>query len=563
MRLRALLNVGSWTGRGRPAAPGHSAQRAPPGAAPERAAELKGLYREASAHWAAGRIAEAEAALGRLLAEEPEHAEALLLQGLIYAKSGRLEDAADSLLLAAHFRPGLAEAHFQLGLIAAARGDLGQAERCYREALARDPGHARAHNALGAVLVERGLLEEAVACFERALEADPQLARAHSNLGSLLVARLDRFEEGARHIERARALAPEDRDVLTNWAMLLQYRGRLAEAIELCDRLLAADPGDDTVRLNRALALLKQGQFARGWADYEARKSAAWAYAPRRFPFPEWKGEPLAGRTLLVHGEQGLGDQIMFGSCLPDVLARAARCVIECHRKLAPIFRRSFPAATVVSTEEAAAGALEALAGIDFQVAIGSLPRFFRKTLEDFPAHGGYLRADATKVRRWRERLAALPGARHIGISWRGGLRSSRQSVRSIPLAQWLPLLRQHGVSFVSLQYTDCREELAALESGHGIRVHHWPEAIEDYDETAALVAALDLVISVQTAVAHLAGALGRPAWVMVPVVAEWRYLQSGARMPWYLSLELWRQPEEGKWDAVIAAVAQRLASSA
>lgn len=560
MGLRGLLN--HWLAR-RADAP-NEAQAGDDGSRPATAAahaDAESWYRKAAEHLAAGRLLEAEQALSRALNCRHDFAEALVLQSLVYRKQGRLEDATDSLLLARHFRPDFAEAHFQLGLIAASQGRSDEAERCYRQAVEDDSGHAKAQNALGAALVARGSLEEAVECFHRAIASRPDFASAHSNLGCVLITRLDRFDEGAQFIEKAWTLAPGDRDVMCNWALLLQYRGHLAEALELCDRLIANDASEDTARLNRALALLKQGDFARGWTDYEARKSIAWAYAPRQFPFPEWKGEPLTGRNVLVHGEQGLGDQIMFASCLPDLARLAEHCVVECNPKLEALFRRSFPGMTVVTTEEIAAGEqwLKRVPGIDCQVAIGSLPQYFRKSLAQFPAHDGYLRADPEKVAAWRRRLAELPGVRRVGISWRGGMKSSRQSVRSMTLDQWLPVFRLDDVAFVSLQYTDCRDELEQVERDHGIRIHYWQEAIDDYDETAALVCALDLVISVQTAIVHLAGALGRRVWVMVPSVAEWRYLQSGERIPWYPLVRPWRQDRPGEWASVVEAVASEL----
>lgn len=521
-------------------------------------------YFEGVEHVAAGRLADAEQALTRAIDLQHDYAEALLLQGMVYLRRGRLEDASDSLLLAGHFRPELAEVYFQLGLIAVAHRRRGEAEQCFRQTLERDPRHAKAHNALGAVLVERGSLEEAVECFGKAIALNPDHAQAHSNLGCVLITRLDRFDEGATHIEKAWALAPEDPDVICNWAMLLQYRGRLAESLALCDQLIENDASADTARLNRALALLKQGNFARGWTDYEARKRVAWEYVSRDFPFPAWNGEPLAGRNILVHAEQGLGDQIMFASCIPDLVRLAAHCVVECAPKLEALFRRSFPAVTVVTTEEIAAGGqwLERVPAIDFHVAIGSLPQYFRKSLAEFPAHDGYLRANPGMIAAWRKRLAGLPGARKVGVSWRGGMKSSRQSVRSVALDQWLPILGQGDAAFVSLQYTDCRAELARLARDHGIRIHHWQEAIDDYDQTAAFVCALDLVISVQTALVHLGGALGRPVWVMVPAVAEWRYQQSGESLPWYPSVRVWRQERLGDWQTVITQISDQLSQS-
>ena len=517
---------------------------------------------EGAEHLTRGRLAEAEQALARALECRHDYAEALLFQGAVFIKQKRLDEAIDSLVLASHFKPDLAEAHYQLGVIAKTQGRVDEAESCFRRTLELAPSHARAHNDLGALLSERGAVEEAVNCFRRAVAANPEFAAAHSNLGCLLTTRLDEFAEGARHIEVARQLAPDIPDVRCNWAVLLQFRGQLTEALTIFDQLIAEDANADLARLNRSLALLKQGDFARGWIDYEARKRVAWEYVPRKFPFPEWQGEPLSGRAIAVCAEQGLGDQIMFASCIPDLEKLAARCVLECAPKLERLFRRSFPTATVTS-ENISRESLKGLPKLDFHVAIGSLPLHFRRSVGEFPSRPGYLKGDPDAIARWRQRLDALPGAYKVGISWRGGRRSTRQSVRSVTLEQWIPILRREGISFVSLQYTDCREELEAFERDHGIPVHHWPEAIDDYDQTAALVCALDLVISVQTAIVHLGGALGKPVWVMVPAVAEWRYLQSGERLPWYPAVRLFRQTTPGEWAPVIEQLALALSQMA
>ena len=193
------------------------------------------------------------------------------------------------------------------------------------------------------------------------------------------------------------------------------------------------------------------------------------------------------------------------------------------------------------------------------QCPIGSLPLYFRRERADFPHHHGYLQADRELVALWRERLAALGPGLKVGISWQGGTHKSRRPVRSLPLAQWLPILQLKGAHFVDLQYTDCRTELAELAAASGVRVHSWDEVRADYEQTAAAVTALDLIVSVCTAVIHLGGALGRPVWVMAPFSPEWRYGIAGDGMPWYPSVRVFRQPAYGEWDAVIGTVAQRL----
>jgi hypothetical protein len=272
--------------------------------------------------------------------------------------------------------------------------------------------------------------------------------------------------------------------------------------------------------------------------------------------FPRWDGGDLTERSILAYREQGLGDEIMFASCLPQLIERAGHTIIECSDKLKPLFERSFPRATVLSQDNAAREKVEA----DCEVPLGSLPLYFRQSADHFPAHAGYLRADPARLAAWRAKLDRLGPGLKVGISWRGGTYKTRSPLRSIDLRDWEAILSVPDVSFVSLQYTsDAEAEIAALEQSSGRRVVHWPEAIADYDETAALVGALDLTISVCTAVVHLAGALGRPVWVLAPYSPEWRYGRAGERMPWYPSARVFRQEHRGDWPQLVDAVGARL----
>ena len=458
-----------------------------------------------------------------------DHAEAHYYLGLSHLNQNRFEDSADCFLMATHFRPDFPEAVHNLGLDARRRRDY----------------------------------DQAVVYFENAIELQPEFAYAHNNLGYTLFNDLGEHERGAAHIEAALRLRPQDPDIRCNFSMILVHRGLLAEALALCDELLAAHPDLHEARLNRALVALKLGRFAEAWPDYEARKSAYGNYVARDFGFPEWRGESLAGKSVLVYAEQGLGDQIMFASCLPDLLQHAGRCVIECAPRLERLFRRSFPRAAVYAGDQTSrdSGWISRFGAIDYQVAIGSLPLHFRSDLSCFRYHRGYLQTDSERCAYWRKRLEMLGAGPKIGISWRGGAVSTRRELRSIPLQQWLPLVSQASCHFVSLQYGDNGEESGRFAREHGVSVHHWQQAIDDYDETAALIAGLDLIISVQTAVAHLSGALGKPAWVLVPAVPEWRYLQSGDVMPWYPSVRLFRQQQRDAWIPVITEIAQRLST--
>jgi hypothetical protein len=234
---------------------------------------------------------------------------------------------------------------------------------------------------------------------------------------------------------------------------------------------------------------------------------------------------------------------------------------LECAPRLEQLFRRSFPGVIVHGSDQSDADTnwLASVGRIDFQIAAGSLPGHFRRQWSDFPQHTGYLRADASRIACWCQRTRELGAGLKVGIAWRGGSASTRRELRSTRLDQWLPILQQKDCHFVSLQHGGGDVETAALAATHALTVHHWQEAIDAIDETAALISALDLVVSVQTATVHLAGALGRPAWVLVPAVPEWRYLQDSATMPWYPAVLLFRQRQAGRWEHVMRQVAGEL----
>lgn len=506
----------------------------------------------------AGRLEEAEELLEGLLKKHHDCAEAHLLLGDANKARGLKDDARDSYILAQCFKPTWSVPFERLGMLAFDEGQCDEAIAALRQALSRGANNGTVHNTLGAAYYEKDRLDEAFHHLKAALALQPDFPEAHSNIGLLLFRGLEQFDEGASHLETALRLKPDHAGALCNWIMVLQHRGRIEEALSLCNELLTRDPTLHEARLIRGLILLGKREFSPGWADYELRKAVRSNYQLRSLPWPEWSGSSLKGKTIYVHLEQGLGDEIMFASCLPDIIAEANKCICECSPKLHRLFRHSFPGAVIVGKEAWREPGFSALHAPDHQTAIGSLPRFLRNSPQDFPMHQGYLTADPDRVTYWRTRLAALPGRTKIGISWRGGAKSTRGTLRSIPLHQWLPILTLPDCDFVSLQYSECEEELADVRR-LGLRVEHWQEAIDDYSETAALVTALDLVVSVQTAVVHLAGALGKPVWALISAAAEWRYGCSGETMPWYPSARLTRQTTIGEWDSVIARLQSAL----
>lgn len=503
----------------------------------------------------AGAADEAVACAERAADAEPDLADTHMVLGGLYKTAHRLEDARDHFELAAHYAPESAEAQVELACVVGMQGDLATAEAVLTRALALDPGHVPANLEMVAVLEGAERFADALPFAERAVAAAPESVEALNALRFVLF-KLERWDEAlplaAKVVDKTPAAAINLRLELGNCYLHL---GRFEEAAEMYDHVLKYEPNSFDARLNRAHYRLASEMFPAGWADYRYRFHSR-SVALRAMPFPEWRGEPLAGKTLLIYAEQGLGDEIMFASCFPDMIARTRRCIIECEKRLEPLFRRSFPAATVVpAAGEHEPPWLRTVGPIDYQVAAGDLPSYLRNGWAEFPRHTGYLKPDPEKVARWRSRLDALGPGLKVGISWRGGTQVTRASVRGIPLSHWLPLLRMPGCRFVSLQYGKAVEELAALGSQAPAPIVHWQDAIDDYDETAALVCALDLVVSVCTALIHLSGALGRPVWVMVPAVPEWRYLRRGEALPWYPSARLFRQAELRHWAPVVERV--------
>jgi tetratricopeptide (TPR) repeat protein len=402
-------------------------------------------------------------------------------------------------------------------------------------------------------------VQGAIAAYERALELAPDDAAACSNLGLMYLSHLGDPHGAQRYFERAIALDPSSVAAQANLGLSLEEQGQVNAALAHYEKLIAANPAESEYRWNRGLALLGAGGYARGWEDYELRNARAGA-VPRAFPYPVWRGGELrSGAALLVYAEQGLGDEIMFASCVPDLLARGIKCVIECDLRLARLFARSFPAAHVHgAARDGDRGWLTGHPEVEAQIAIGSLPRLLRQSAADFPSHGGYLHADPLRIAHWRARLAHDNAGFNIGITWRGGTAKTRRDLRSIPLRELAPVFETPRAVFIILQ-RDAGDAPAEITAAHGARVLSVAEALNDVDETAALLQALDCVIAVDNTVAHLAGALGCASWILLPYLADWRWLRAPSNSPWYPSVMLRRQPVSGDWAPVIARVATEL----
>ncbi|HYD66561.1 tetratricopeptide repeat protein [Azospirillum sp.] len=540
----------------------------------------------------AGRLTEAEGLYRRVLDAAPDHAGALHYLGVVAFQAGHLEPAVALIGRSLAVAPDQPDALGNLGTALHGLGRLEEAEAALARAVEIQPAYAQGWYNLGAVRRAAGRLEPAAAAFRRAVDLRPDHADALNNLGGVLQV-MERPEEAEPYLEQALALRPGDADTLSNLAAVREALGRPDEAIDTYRQLLAARPDAAEIHYNLAnalravgaragaeagfrravelapdhagarwnlglLRLERAGPDAEAWEQYGWRLKSPDIQASRRMALPEWQGEDLAGKRALVWREQGLGDELMFASLYPDLIRRAGHVVIECDRRLVPLFARSFPGAAVrAETGDPAPMDL----GTDCHIPAGSLPRWLRPGLAAFPDAPGFLVPDASRADRWRRELAALGAGPKVGLAWRSGLTTRRRAPAYTRLDQWAPVLTVPGLVLVPLQYDRCALALTDAEARFGVTLHRWPglDLKDDLEETAALIAALDLVISAPTAVAELAGALGVPTWRLAPG-GDWSALGTAAR-PWFPAQRPF-QPRPGEGMAgVLARLGAELAS--
>mgnify|MGYP002335978728 CR=1 FL=1 len=342
-------------------------------------------------------------------------------------------------------------------------------------------------------------------------------------------------------------------------------RGDLRAALRCYENALSVGGDLALNHMRAAEAALLLGDFDRAWPHYEFRyydmPGQDWL-APN-YPFPMWNGEPLRDKTLLLRRERNCSDEIMFASIVPEMLHEAGHVVLACHPALERLFTRSFPAATVVGEKSDYRTQMYTVAepaAVDYQAFLGSVPRFRRRSLTQFPRRARYLHPDPQKALYWRGRLDALGSNCVVGVRWHHGARPSDSAWLSTELEFWVPILAQKGVQFISLQDGDMADDAARVSAQTGIAMHDWRDALTDIDTTAALLHELDLIITVCSPVANLAGALGKPTWILAPRVPEWRYGISGETMPWYSHARVFRQSSHGGWGRVIDQLADELA---
>jgi tetratricopeptide (TPR) repeat protein len=513
---------------------------------------VPGLSSLAGVLLALGREEDALAICRRILHLRPDDAEAHYHRGLLLARLGRAAEALDAYARAIRVKPDFAAALVNRGNLLTQLGRAAEGLADLDRAIALNPRHAEAHNNRGLALAGLDRRADALASYDRALALRPDYAEAHNNRG-LLLQSLNRQEEALAAYDRAEALKRDYADAANNRGLALHELHRYAEALASYARALALQPDFAEAHFNQSLTQLAVGDLGPGWVNYEWRWKTRKSTAPwREFPEPLWLGrEPLAGKTILLHAEQGFGDTIHFARYVPRVAALGADVVVETQPALNGLLARLGSVCAVVEQGNE-------LPAFDCHCPLGSLPLAFATDLATIPAEVPYLAADAARVAHWQARVA--PRRRPaVGIVWCGNPTFRGDYNRSMTFAAFAPILAAVDAAFVTLNPGRTERDGAELAAQPNV-VDVAPE-LGDFDDTAAVIANLDLVVTTDTAVAHLAGALGKPVWILLSGSPDWRWLIEREDCPWYPSARLFRQAILGDWRPVIARVRRELAN--
>ncbi|MFM0741628.1 tetratricopeptide repeat protein [Paraburkholderia xenovorans] len=483
---------------------------------------------------------------------QPDFADARNNLGVALQAQGAFDAAIEQYRLALSANPAFGDAQLNLGSALARLGRHDEALTCYRIALSLDPRSAEAHFNAGNAYTARGEHAEAIASFEQALALRPQYAQAHINLGSL-IGKLGDYAGAEANYRRAVALQPNP----TNLVCLggsLGAQGRLDEEEGYYRRALALDPSYADAHQNLAWSLLKRGDYAQGWGEF-AKRWRKRDYEAIAVPgVAEWHGEPLGGRRLLLVGEQGFGDHFQFLRYVRVLEQLGATVDVRVREPLLPLVER------MAGVHRAFSG--EPQHDYDFWVPMMSVPACVGTDLSTIPADLPYLFADPAKIGAWRKRVNAgsRKTARKVGLVWAGSPTFGNDRYRSIALTELNTLAAWDDIAWYALQKGAAYDQLA--DAPQVFRANDFTADLQTFDDTAALIMNLDLVIAVDTGVAHLAAALGKRVWVLLPANSDWRWLENRSDSPWYPSIKLFRQAMLGEWASVVQRVAGELRSN-
>jgi len=552
---------------------------------------IPNLFKIAMAHHQNGHLQDADVIYQQILLLEPNNHNAYHLLGLIARQFGKLDIAIELITKAISIHP-TAPMYYNLGIVLHEQGHQQKAIECYQSAIEMHSAYSEAYANLGALLQTQGKIDAAIGIYRnglsqkpddvelhvnlgvafqakgneiaaikslnKALEINPNHPAANNNLGNILTNQCH-LVLAQEKIRKAIAISPKYAEAHSNLGIALATQGLHEEAVKSFQLALSCFPNFDAAKWNESMSLLSLGRLAEGWEKYQYRLLQASQVQPgREFTQSEYDGQDISDKTVLIWAEQGIGDEILFSGVLPHIIKDARHCIIECEEKLIDLFTRSFPEAEVIP--KSTPPSVRTLGtDIDYQCPIGSLPRWYRKDISEFPNHNGYLKADETRTEFWKRRLDKLDKNFKVGISWRSMNINSVRGLYYTKLTQWQDILTLPGVTFVNLQYDNVHDEIEEVKKLYGTKIHTWNDIdlLNNLDDAAALTTALDLVLAPTTSVLEMAGALGKESWNLSHVAG---ILSLGTNyLPWFPNSRLFRKPFDESWEPLLNIVSLEL----
>ena len=563
---------------------------------PVSAVDIDEKFQQAVAFHQAGQLAQAERMCKQILRYNSQNAEAFHFLGIIACQTGKYPVAVDLIIHAIEIDSKQSPFYYSLANALREQGKFMEAIEAYQQAIRIQPNHADAYNNLGTIFINQNRIDDAIEAYQQAIQIQPNQGEAYYNLGNALhrqekleeaieayqqairiqpnyvdaynnlgVVLIDheKLEESVQVYQKTLEIQPNYADAYNNLGNALREQGKLEESIRIFQKAIYIQPNHAEAHNNLAMTLLLKGDFKNGWKQYEWRRQCDnFPFEKRDFPQPFWEGTDPKDKSILVWTEQGIGDEIMFSSILPDLLNRNANVIVESDTRMVSLFQRSFPKIRFIPRQNPPNSQLLNTT-VDYQTPIGSLGKWFRTDKNSFILNRNtYLRACPKKTSEIRKKYQELAKEKIlIGISWKSTGINQRQTYskkkKSTLLEHWQPVLAQRNYCFINLQYGNVKQELNEFQKHNNLKIHQDEEidSLSSLDDFAAQISALDLVISTSNTTVHLAGALGKQVWTLLPHIPDWRWTLEREDTLWYPKMRLFRQHRIGDWSDVFQQV--------
>jgi tetratricopeptide (TPR) repeat protein len=512
--------------------------------------DINGLIQLASQYHQQENFQQAEIIYKEILRLNPSDFHILNYLGNVIQDLHRYDEATSCYQKAIQIQQSYAGSYFNLGSVFEELGQTDKAIYYYQEAIKYDPQFVGSYNNLGNVYRKIGQEDKAIPYFEKAIGVNPNFWGSYYNLGEVFQNK-GQIDEAISLFQKALQLNPKHIASLNNLGNCLKEKGLFNEAIICCQTAIQIQPDYAEPRFNRSLLLLLLGNYVEGLKEYEWRWKIKDSFSyQRKFSQPLWQRTDIRGLTILLHAEQGLGDVIQFIRYAPYVAQLGAKVIVECHKELKSLLKNVEGIQQVISQGEE-------LLPFDVHCPIASLPLIFKTNPKNIPAKIPYIQLDSILVKTWQNKLRSDHSKLNIGFVWAGNPKHNNDRNHSIPFSYFLALEKFTDITFYSLQKGKASEQSKNLSVG--IKFVDLTEELNDFSDTAALIENLDLVITVDTSVAHLTGALGKPVWTLLPFAPDWRWMLDREDSPWYPTMRLFRQPAPGDWKSVMEKVSEEL----